>query len=63
MNDYQVTITLPLRATDDRAAASAQLAVFQQLRLFLSRGIFTEEFEIDPPKDEEFTTRTRLEKI
>jgi len=62
MNNYTVTIQIPVLAVDDRAAQVAQLEIFQQLQLAMCRGIQTEEFTVEPVSDAQFTTKTMVGK-
>ena len=63
MNEYEVSIRLPVRAVTDRAAHEAQLEIYHQLQLVLSRGIRTDDFEVDPVTSEQFTTKTSVVKV
>lgn len=60
MNRYVVTIEVPVQATDDRAAIVAQLAIFQQVQLALSRGLRAEHYLVNELLHEEFTSRTSV---
>ena len=63
MNKYTVSIEVPVLATDDRAAIVAQLGIFQQVQLALSRGLRAEHYLVNELSHEEFTSRTSVKRV
>lgn len=57
---YMLLLSVPIEATDQRAAIAAQLAMFNQIKVFLSRGIRDSEYVIPPLNDAEFPMRGQV---